>query len=218
MRDEVLLSPELLLRAYEIGIFPMSEARHSATLFWVDPEKRGVMPLDGFHISRSLKRALRRRDYEVRINTAFEAVVEGCADREETWINEELRLLYSELYLRGYAHSMEIWDDQGLRGGVFGVALGGAFFGESMFSARTDGSKLAMVYLVDRLRRSGFSLFDTQFTTDHLTSLGAQEISRAEYRTLLNIALKKNADFRSAPAHGSAQDVLQRNTQTSNRG
>ncbi|MEL6548927.1 MAG: leucyl/phenylalanyl-tRNA--protein transferase [Pseudomonadota bacterium] len=215
MRDDVLLTPDLLLRAYQVGIFPMSEARHSATLFWVDPERRGVMPLDKLHISRSLKRTLRRGGYDIRVNTDFSGVVEGCADRQETWINEELRLLYLDLFLSGHAHSMEVWDDEGLRGGIFGVAIGGAFFGESMFSARTNGSKIAMVYLVDRLVRAGFTLFDTQFITDHLASLGAIEIKRSAYRRALTRALSTNADFMAVPGPASAQDVLQRMTQTS---
>ncbi|MEL7299224.1 MAG: leucyl/phenylalanyl-tRNA--protein transferase [Pseudomonadota bacterium] len=215
MRDDVLLTPDLLLRAYQVGIFPMSEARHSATLFWVDPERRGVMPLDKLHISRSLKRTLRRGGYDIRVNTDFSGVVEGCADRPETWINEELRLLYLDLFLSGHAHSMEVWDDEGLRGGIFGVAIGGAFFGESMFSARTNGSKIAMVYLVDRLVRAGFTLFDTQFITDHLASLGAIEIKRSAYRRALTRALSTNADFMAVPGPTSAQDVLQRMTQTS---
>lgn len=193
----------------------MSEARHSATLFWVDPERRGVMPLDKLHISRSLKRTLRRGGYDIRVNTDFSGVVEGCADRQETWINEELRLLYLDLFLSGHAHSMEVWDDEGLRGGIFGVAIGGAFFGESMFSARTNGSKIAMVYLVDRLVRAGFTLFDTQFITDHLASLGAIEIKRSAYRRALTRALSTNADFMAVPGPASAQDVLQRMTQTS---
>ncbi|MEL6689144.1 MAG: leucyl/phenylalanyl-tRNA--protein transferase [Pseudomonadota bacterium] len=214
MRDDVLLTPELLLRAYQAGIFPMSEARHSETLFWVDPERRGIMPLDGLHVSRSLRKAIRRGDYEVCINADFNAVVEGCANRAETWINDELRQLYFELNLAGFAHSIEIWQDGQLAGGIFGVAIGGAFFGESMFSARTNGSKLAMVYLVDRLREAGFTLFDTQFITDHLASLGAVEIARSDYRADLARALRVKADF-TAPLQAAPQDVLQRMTQTS---
>lgn len=218
MRDDIILSPELLLRAYEVGIFPMSESRNSAALFWVDPERRGIMPLDALHISRSLRRAVNRNNYDVRVNTAFSNVVDGCANRDETWINEELHQLYAELHTRGFAHSIEVWDQEGLRGGIFGVALGGAFFGESMFSARTNGSKIAMVYLVDRLKRAGFTLFDTQFITDHLASLGAKEISRAEYQRNLSKALKLDVSFGSLHGPISAQEVLQRSTQTSNLG
>ncbi|MEO1796671.1 MAG: leucyl/phenylalanyl-tRNA--protein transferase [Pseudomonadota bacterium] len=215
MRDDVLLTPELLLRAYQVGIFPMSEARHSSTLFWVDPERRGVMPLDGLHVSRSLRRTLRRGGYDVRINTDFVGVLDGCADRAETWINEELRALYLTLFFEGHAHSLEIWDDDGLKGGIFGVAIGGAFFGESMFSARTGGSKIAMVYLVERLIRAGFTLFDTQFITDHLASLGAIEITRRDYRRALAQALEQDGDFSGVSGPSDVQDVLQRITQTS---
>lgn len=214
MRDDVLLTPELLLRAYQAGIFPMSEARHSETLFWVDPERRGIMPLDGLHVSRSLRKIIRRADYEVRINADFNAVVEGCANRAETWINEELRQLYFELHLAGFAHSTEIWMEGRLAGGIFGVAIGGAFFGESMFSARTNGSKLAMVYLVDRLGQGGFTLFDTQFITEHLASLGAIEVLRSDYRSALAKALERTASF-TVPETPSPQEVLQRITQTS---
>ncbi|MEM1235076.1 MAG: leucyl/phenylalanyl-tRNA--protein transferase [Pseudomonadota bacterium] len=215
MRDDVLLTPELLLRAYQAGIFPMSEARHSETLFWVDPERRGVIPLDGLHISRSLRRDIRRADYEMRINTDFSGVLEGCANRAETWINEELQHLYHRLYAARRAHSMEIWQDGRLAGGIFGVAIGGAFFGESMFSARTNASKIAMVYLVDRLRETGFELFDTQFLTDHLASLGAVEITRGDYRDVLAGALRLNGDFTRDFGSVAPQDVLQRMTQTS---
>ncbi|MEM6479569.1 MAG: leucyl/phenylalanyl-tRNA--protein transferase [Pseudomonadota bacterium] len=215
MRDDVLLTPELLLRAYQIGIFPMSEARHSATLFWVDPERRGVIPLEGLHISRSLRRAVRKGDYDVRINAGFAEVLDGCASRPETWINDELRSLYLELHARGCAHSMEIWAEGRIIGGIFGVAIGGAFFGESMFSGRVNGSKIAMVYLVDRLRSAGFQLFDTQFITAHLASLGAIEIARSQYRRKLEAALVAEARFTELPLPASPQDVLQRMIQTS---
>ncbi|MEM6727713.1 MAG: leucyl/phenylalanyl-tRNA--protein transferase [Pseudomonadota bacterium] len=211
----MILSPELLLKAYQVGIFPMSEARHATTLFWVDPERRGVMPLDGLHVSRSLRRAVRRQDYDVRVNSDFAGVLDGCAARPETWINDELRALYLALHLQGHAHSLEIWGENGIAGAIFGVTIGGAFFGESMFSARTNGSKIAMVYLVDRLRRAGFALFDTQFITAHLASLGAVEISRATYRAELERALLLSADFTAPPGPTGAQDVLQRITQTS---
>ncbi|MEM1374316.1 MAG: leucyl/phenylalanyl-tRNA--protein transferase [Pseudomonadota bacterium] len=215
MRDDVLLTPELLLRAYQAGIFPMSEARHSETLFWVDPERRGVIPLDNLHISRSLRRAIRRADYDIRINTDFAGVLEGCANRAETWINDELQQLYQSLHATRRAHSIEIWQGDRLAGGIFGVAIGGAFFGESMFSARTNGSKIAMVYLVDRLRETGFGLFDTQFITEHLASLGAVEITRSDYRHMLAAALRLDADFTRDYGSLRPQDVLQRMTQTS---
>ncbi len=215
MRDDFQLTPELMLRAYMTGIFPMSESRDAPDLFWVDPERRGVMPLDGLHVSRSLARTVRRGGYDIRINSAFEAVVSACADRAETWINDDLFELYAHLHNVGYAHSIEVWDDAGLRGGIFGLSIGGAFFGESMFSARTGGSKIAMVYLVDRLRRAGFTLFDTQFITDHLASLGGIEISRSAYRSQLAEALDVEAAFTRPIGPASPQDVLQRITQTS---
>ncbi|MEL6522687.1 MAG: leucyl/phenylalanyl-tRNA--protein transferase [Pseudomonadota bacterium] len=208
------LTPELLLRGYANGIFPMADHRDSAEVFWVDPKKRGVFPLDGFHISRSLQRRLKREDYEIRVNTAFAEVVEACADRPETWINETIYQLYLALHQAGFAHGLEVWEDGVLSGGVYGVALGGAFFGESMFSRRRDASKVALAYLVDRLRLGGFSLFDTQFVTQHLQSLGAIEISRRAYHKRLYEALERSADF-NRPDIPSAQDVLQRSTHTS---
>jgi len=210
-----MLTPETLLRGYAAGIFPMSEGRDDPEVFWVDPRERGVMPLDGFHISRSLAKLIAKEPFQIRINTAFDAVVEGCADRDETWINGPIARLYSALHRAGYAHAIEVWEDQTLVGGVYGVTLGAAFFGESMFSRRTNASKIALTYLVHRLRAVGFTLFDTQFVTPHLTSLGAVEIPRAMYHARLEHALGKEADFTRAPAMPSAQDVIQRNTQTS---
>ncbi|MFG6582973.1 leucyl/phenylalanyl-tRNA--protein transferase [Sulfitobacter sp. 1A12779] len=208
------LTPEILLHGYSIGIFPMAEHRDDPEIFWVDPRRRGVMPLNGFHISRSLARAIRRSAFHHTINGDFQAVVAGCADREDTWINAEITALYTALHRAGYAHSLEVWDGDALVGGVYGVTLGRAFFGESMFSRRTNASKIALAALVDRLRRAGFILFDTQFLTDHLASLGAVEISRADYHAQLDVAKRGNARF-SAPKLDSLQDVLQRMTQMS---
>lgn len=212
---DAALTPEALLRAYASGIFPMAETGDSRDIFWVDPKRRGIFPLDGFHISRSLRRRILAEPFRLEVNTAFDAVVQGCADRDETWINAELRRLYLALHEAGFAHSMEVFDGSELVGGVYGVTIGAAFFGESMFSKRPDASKIALAYLVDRLRFTGFELFDTQFITDHLRSLGAIEVSRAKYRSALEDAAKKTADFNSPGAIASAQDVLQRNTQTS---
>jgi len=209
------LSADLLLRAYAMGVFPMAEARDDPEVFWVDPRWRGVMPLDGFHISRSLARHLRRTPFEVSVDRDFDATVEGCADRPETWINDTILALYKELHARGFAHSLEVWQDGRLAGGVYGVCLGAAFFGESMFSRRTNASKVALAYLVDRLRLAGFALFDTQFISPHLSSLGAVEISRAAYRARLARALERHADFGAPALPASPQEVLQRNTQTS---
>ena len=209
------VTPELLLQAYRVGVFPMAEHRDDPEMFWVDPRKRGVFPLDGFRISRSLSKTLKRNDYYVTLNTAFDDVIDACADRSETWINQEIRALYNELHHQGHAHSLEVWADSRLIGGVYGVAVGGAFCGESMFSRQRDASKVALAWLIDLLRRTGFVLFDTQFLTHHLASLGAIEITRAEYRAYLAQALRITADLSSAPLAASGQDVVQRNTQTS---
>ncbi|WP_170465400.1 leucyl/phenylalanyl-tRNA--protein transferase [Ruegeria arenilitoris] len=208
------LTPELLLHGYSIGIFPMAEHRDDPALFWVDPKFRGVFPLDGFHISRSLARRIRKCGFTISINRDFAGVVDGCADRADTWINAELRDLYQQLHLAGRAHSLEVWDEDTLVGGVYGVALGAAFFGESMFSRRKDASKIALAYLIDRLRQTGFRLFDTQFLTAHLASLGAIEISRTQYRVELEEAINASADF-EAELSQSAEGVIQRITQTS---
>ena len=208
------LTPELLLHGYSIGVFPMAEHRGDTEIFWVDPKRRGVMPLDGFHISRSLARRMRRGGYHITVDRDFVGVVDGCADRVETWINDEIRDLYLALHDHGHAHSLEVWEDETLIGGVYGVVLGAAFFGESMFSRRTDASKIALAYLVDRLKQGGFILFDTQFLTDHLASLGGVEITRAEYHRRLERAMGRRASF-MARAVPSAQAVIQRNTQTS---
>lgn len=213
--EDSALTPELVLHAYAMGLFPMAEHREDEAIFWVDPRRRGVFELDRFHISRSLARRMRRGGFTVTVNAAFEAVMEACADRAETWINDEIRRLYAALHRMGHAHSVEVWVDGALAGGVYGVTLGAAYFGESMFSRRTDASKIALAYLVDRLRRAGFQLFDTQFLTPHLASLGAVEISRAEYHRRLRAALEADADFTAPPLPACAQEVMQRNTQTS---
>lgn len=209
------LTPKILLRAYAAGIFPMAESADAGEIHWVDPSRRGIIPLDNFHISRSLARVIRREMFEMRFNTAFEQVLSGCADRDETWINPEIYNLYVALHHMGYAHSQEVWLEGHLVGGVYGVALGGAFFGESMFSRATNASKVALAYLVDRLRLTGFSLFDTQFVTPHLLSLGAVEIPRSTYLDLLETALGQKADIRALGAPQSGQDVMQRNGQIS---
>jgi leucyl/phenylalanyl-tRNA--protein transferase len=193
------LTPELMLRAYAAGIFPMSEGAQDPSVFWVDPQRRGVFPLDSFHTSKSLRKTINRGGFEIRINSDFTGVVAGCADRDLTWINDDLWNCYMALHADGAAHSVEVWDDKGLAGGVFGVALGGAFFGESMFSKRTNASKLALAHLVQRLAIGGFTLFDTQFVTDHLESLGAIEIPRATYRKELGLALMVHANFYTMP-------------------
>jgi len=208
------LTPEILLRAYANGIFPMAEGRDDDEIFWVDPRRRGIFPLNSFRISRSLARRMRNMPFRISIDEDFAGVVGGCADRAETWINAEIRAHYLALQRLGHAHSLEVWEGEELVGGVYGVVLGAAYFGESMFSRRTDASKIALAFLVDRLRLGGFTLFDTQFITAHLASLGAVEISRSEYRQRLAEAIGRSADF-TGPAIPTAQDVIQRNTQTS---
>jgi leucyl/phenylalanyl-tRNA---protein transferase len=209
------LTPDLLLQAYANGVFPMAEHRTDDAIFWVDPQRRGVFELDQFHISRSLARTIRSGQFLVTFDQAFAQVVAGCADRPETWINDVIAKLYSQLHAIGHAHSVEVWQAGALVGGVYGVTLGTAFFGESMFSTRTDASKLALAYLVDRLRLGGFTLFDTQFLTPHLASLGAVEISRAQYRKRLRAALGQSADFNVTGPEPTPYGVLQRNAQTS---
>jgi len=208
------ITPELLLRAYAGGIFPMAESRDDPEIFWVDPERRGIFPLENFHISRRLARRIRQKPFDIRTNSDFLGVVDACADRSETWINEPIRSLYKSLHEIGHAQSLELWEGPELVGGVYGVTLGAAFFGESMFSRRTDASKIALAHLVEHLNRCGFILFDTQFLTPHLASLGAIEIGRAEYRGLLNAALRKDAEFLPYSEVSSAGNI-QRKTQTS---
>lgn len=213
------LTPEILLRAYSVGLFPMAESRDDPNLFWVDPEMRGILPLDEFHISRRLARTVRQDVYDVVVDRDFEAVIRACAEpgkgRQSTWINDQIISLYTTLNRRGYAHSVESYKDDMLVGGLYGVSLGGAFFGESMFSIRSDASKVALAHLVARLKIGGYTLLDTQFVTDHLLQFGAAEIPRDEYRALLDVALAVKADFYSAPESLSGVNVLQSVTQTS---
>lgn len=188
----------------------MAERRDDPEIFWVDPRRRGVLPINGFHLSRSLARRLRRMDYSVTLNADFGAVMDGCADRPETWINGEILDLYLQLHHLGAAHSLEIWQDGALVGGVYGVSVGRAFCGESMFSRVKDGSKLALAWLIDHVGRCGYSLFDTQFLTPHLASLGGQEVSRAAYRAELAEALESDADIAACPLAQSGSEVAER--------
>lgn len=222
------LTPEVLLRAYAMGIFPMSDGREDSTIHWIDPRMRGVLPLDGFHISRSLGRRLKSGAFQVTADSAFEDVVSACADRSETWISRRIQDLYCQLHILGFAHSVEVWNAGALVGGVYGVTLGGAFFGESMFSRVTNASKLALAHAVDRLQAGGFVLFDTQFLTPHLESLGGREVPRGEYQRLLAKALAQSATFNppgysfpsgsassAAASSGPASGKMQDKTQTS---
>lgn len=212
------LTPGILLRAYAAGIFPMADSADDPELFWVDPEQRGILPLDAVHIPHRLRRTVRSGIFEIRCNTAFAAVMQGCAapasDRPSTWINDEILSLYTALHHLGHAHSVEVWQGDELVGGLYGVSLGGVFCGESMFSRATDASKVALVHLAARLVVGGFALLDTQFVTDHLSQFGAIEIPRADYHKRLRAALKLPAQFPERLG-GDPVSVLQSRTQTS---
>lgn len=216
MRDDApAITPTLLLQAYASGVFPMAETGSADEIFWVDPQRRGILPLDGLHVPQRLARSFRRGGFEIRIDSDFPRVLTACADREETWISGEIQRLYRDLYRMGFAHSVEVWVDGRLGGGLYGVALGAAFFGESMFSAVRDASKFALIALVARLNAGGFVLLDTQFVTAHLARLGAVEISRAAYHRRLDAAVNRPAQFGALPRDASAQRMLQLTTQTS---
>ncbi len=200
MSEPVLaLTPELIIRAYCQGLFPMADSAEATEFHWVDPRRRGIIPLDGFHVPRSLKKTVKRGVFVIRRDTAFAAVIDGCAQanpgRDGTWINRAIRDVFVQLHGFGLAHSVECWRDGVLAGGLYGLALGGAFFGESMFSRATDASKVALVHLVARLKAGGFRLLDTQFVNDHLVQFGVVEIPRADYHARLAAALTAEADF-----------------------
>ena len=210
---------EDLIECYRRGVFPMADARQDERIFLVDPERRGIIPLHTFHIPKRLARTVRAGLYQVRIDTAFDDVVTACATakpgREETWINTPIERLYGQLYRIGLAHSVECWLEGVLVGGLYGVVLGGAFFGESMFSRARDASKVALVHLVARLSAGRFRLLDTQFMTEHLAQFGAVEISRTLYRKKLAEALARDADFYHLPAYADGASVLQAISQAS---
>lgn len=209
------ITPETLLRAYAAGIFPMAEGRDDPSIHWVDPRMRGIFPLHNFHISRSLRQEIAKDNCTIRTNMAFSATVDACADRTETWISAPIKALYLSLHHAGFAQSLEVWRGSDLVGGVYGVTLGAAFFGESMFSRVPGASKIALAYLTHRLRAGGYQLFDTQFLTPHLQSLGAIEIPRADYHRRLSAALQRDANFDPPGYSVTAAGVLQRSTQTS---
>jgi len=196
--------PNELLDCYRRGVFPMADSRDDPRVFLLDPDERGIIPLDGLHVSRSLKKFMKNMSFTVTFDTAFSEVISKCAeaapDRENTWINDGIEYLYGRLHAMGNAHSVEIWDKRELVGGLYGVSIGGAFFGESMFSRRPNASKVALIYLVERLNVTGYKLLDTQFITDHLKTMGAIEISRNEYHELLSEALKLDTSFHLAPS------------------
>ena len=189
------ITVDILLRAYSAGLFPMADSADDPELFWVEPEIRGIIPLDDFHVSKSLAKAMRKKPFAIRFNTAFEDVMAGCAaeaaDRPSTWINATIRRLYTELHQIGHAHSVEAWEGDELVGGLYGVSLGAAFFGESMFSRRTNASKICLVHLVERLKENGFVLLDTQFTTEHLKTFGAIDVRKLDYARMLDLAVNR---------------------------
>lgn len=213
------LTPEIVLSAYATGVFPMAESAENPSLFWVDPERRGVLPLDTFHVPRRLARTVRSDKFTVRIDRSFDATIRACAKstewRPSTWINQKIIDLFTDLYRRGAAHSVECWTGDDLVGGLYGVSLGGAFFGESMFSKERDASKVALVHLVARLKAGGYKLLDTQFVTAHLARFGAVEVTRTVYHRLLGQALSVKGDFYAMDRHMSGAEVLQSITQTS---
>jgi len=221
--DEIILTPDLVLQAYAIGVFPMADGREDDHIFWVDPDKRGILPLDNFHVSKRLRKTVRSDHFVVTVDTDFKGVMEACAEdtprRASTWINDEIIELYVALHERGYAHSVECYQSEDgeklLVGGLYGVSMGGVFFGESMFTRARDASKVALVHLVGRLNAGGYMLLDTQFVTDHLSSFGAIEIPRDVYQIRLQRALEKAANFYSAPADVDGSSILQSITQTS---
>ncbi|AHF83779.1 leucyl/phenylalanyl-tRNA--protein transferase [Rhizobium leguminosarum bv. trifolii WSM1689] len=188
------ITPDILLRAYSIGLFPMAESADDPEIFWVEPELRGVLPFDHFHVSKSLAKTVRKKPFEIRFDHAFDQVIAACAEetsgRPSTWINRTIRSLYSTLFDMGHAHTVEAWEGNELVGGLYGVSLGSAFFGESMFSRRTDASKICLVHLVDRLRERGFTLLDTQFTTEHLKTFGAIDVPKTDYAVMLAAAME----------------------------
>jgi leucyl/phenylalanyl-tRNA--protein transferase len=209
--DERTITPEILLTAYRLGVFPMAETHDDPTIHWINPKRRGIIPLDRFHVARRLARTMRSGRFSITADRAFAEVIRACAEptetRPSTWLNRELIDLYIELHHRGHAHSIETWQDGALVGGLYGVSIGGAFFGESMFSRTTDASKVALVDLVSRLRQGGYVLLDTQFVTSHLTTFGAIEIPQAEYHKRLHHALTLDARFPKDPVQPGSGKV-----------
>lgn len=220
-RDDihVELTPQVLLKAYACGIFPMAESADDPGLYWIEPEARGILPLGRFHIPRRLRRTVRNGHFEIHIDRDFDRVIAACAEavpgRNKTWINARIRNLYGELFEIGHCHTVEAWADGKLVGGLYGVRLGGAFFGESMFSRVSDASKVALVHLVARLKVGGFRLLDSQFTTDHLKQFGAVDVDRHQYHHLLERAIEAEADFYRLPGGATGEEVLQSVSQTS---
>lgn len=207
------ITADVLLRAYQCGIFPMAESADDPQLHWIEPPARGILPLDRIYVPRRLARTIRSAPYQISVDSDFEGVIAGCAEakagRSSTWINSRIVTLYGELFERGYCHTVEAWQDGHLVGGLYGVALGGAFFGESMFSRARDASKIALVHLCARLIEGGFSLLDTQFVTDHLSQFGTIEVRKRRFHTLLADALDRDADFARLPADTDPRRILE---------
>lgn len=213
------ITADILLEAYMCGVFPMAETRDADELFWVDPKHRGILPLDKFHLPKSLIKTLRKQPFKVTVDKAFPLVIRSCAapraGHDESWINSTIMSLYEELFERCHVHSVECWQDDKLVGGLYGVSIGKAFFGESMFSKQTDASKIALCYLIARMKAAGYTLLDTQFVTDHLKRFGTIEIERADYLKRLDKAIQEPADFYSLSEDTSPSTILQLITQTS---
>ena len=206
------ITPELLLKAYAFGVFPMAKSRHDQEVFWVQPKERGVIPLDNFHIPRSMKKLLRRQEFDIRIDSAFESVIEGCAQsqpsREDTWINEQIVELFIDLFSAGLAHSVECWKDNELVGGLYGLSMGAVFFGESMFTKSDNASKYALCHLVAIMKAGGYRLLDTQFTTDHLIQFGAIEMDHGNYMAELGEALSQLGNFKGPLPYSMIERLL----------
>jgi leucyl/phenylalanyl-tRNA---protein transferase len=214
-RDDIVLeiTPVVLLKAYSCGIFPMAEAADDPALYWIEPQERGILPLDAIHLPKRLKRTIKQDFFEVRIDSDFGAVIEGCGaerpGRQTTWINDKIRALYGELFRMGNCHTVETWHDGRLVGGLYGVTLGGAFFGESMFSTESDASKVALVHLCARLIAGGFTLLDCQFQTKHLRQFGTIEIDRTDFQQRLDASLKKPGNFLAMPKDVRGTAILE---------
>lgn len=213
-RDDIMIeiTPQVLLKAYSCGIFPMAESAEDAALYWIEPQHRGILPLDRVHVPKRLARTLRSAPVRVEIDTDFDGVIDGCAGsrpgRRSTWINDRIRGLYRELFALGHCHTVEVWNNDRLVGGLYGVALGSAFFGESMFSVERDVSKIALIHLAARLIAGGFTLLDTQFVTDHLKQFGTIEVDRETFHSLLSAAVRGAADFHRLPPRPRPETIL----------
>lgn len=213
-KDDIVLeiTPQVVLKAYACGLFPMAESADDPGLFWLEPEQRGILPLDSFYLPKRLRRTIRQDMFDVRVSSDFQGVIDGCSHpmpgREKTWINKEIRRLYGELFEMGHCHTVEAWQEGDLVGGLYGVSLNGVFFGESMFTFRTDASKVCLAHLVARLIKGGYSLLDTQFVTDHLSKFGTLEIPQEDYNARLSEALQHETDFFALSPNAGGQDVL----------